>query len=29
LIDRTGRGRKPNRLVDALKKGGKLDSFSA
>jgi DNA-binding protein H-NS len=24
----TGRGRKPNWLVDALKKGGKLDSFS-
>jgi len=24
----TGRGRKPNWLVDALKKGGKLDSFA-
>jgi DNA-binding protein H-NS len=24
----TGRGRKPNWLVDAVKKGGKLDSFS-
>jgi DNA-binding protein H-NS len=23
----TGRGRKPNWLVDALKKGGKIDSF--
>ena len=24
----TGRGRKPNWLVDALKKGGKIDTFS-
>ena len=24
----TGRGRKPNWLVDALKKGGKIDSFA-
>lgn len=24
----TGRGRKPNWLVDALKKGGKMDSFA-
>ena len=24
----TGRGRKPNRLVDALKKGAKIESFS-
>ena len=25
----TGRGRKPNWLVDALKKGAKIDSFAA
>ena len=24
----TGRGRKPNWLIDAVKKGGKLDSFA-
>ena len=24
----TGRGRKPNWLVDALKKGGKMDCFA-
>jgi DNA-binding protein H-NS len=24
----TGRGRKPNWLIDAVKKGGKLDSYS-